>query len=160
MISLMLSKMIPLVEVHYCGCITKILLSVLLQHVTRHFLKTSTLSWTRGDLKKTSSGETVDHQSPQSGVSNALAVSSSFTPVTCVLTNTDSFPIPINTFVETLNATDSSLILIREKHQIQTTSQINQQVEARGTRVTYRDNFLVPRQEFKNQTPKFELNSI
>lgn len=48
---------------------------------------------------------------------------------------------PIDGRVEPLDANDSPLILIRETHQIQTTSRINRQVLGEGTWVTYRDNF-------------------
>lgn len=74
----------------------------------------------------------------------SLAIPTGLIHVTCVrtiLTNMDSLPAPIDGRVEPLNANDSPLILIRETHQIQTTSQINRQPQGEGTRVRRRDNF-------------------
>lgn len=53
-------------------------------------------------------------------------------------------PCLIDGRVEPLNANDSPLILIRETHQIQTTSQINRQVQGEGTGVRNRGNFQPP----------------
>lgn len=55
------------------------------------------------------------------------------TSVRTILTNTYSLFVPIDEHVKQLNANDSTLILIRETHQIQTTSQINQQAEGEAT---------------------------
>lgn len=68
------------------------------------------------------------------------------TPVHAILTHTHTHaptppPCPIDGRVEPLNANDSPLILIRETHQIQTTSQINRQVQGEGTGVRNRGNF-------------------
>lgn len=62
-------------------------------------------------------------------------------PIHTILTDTNSLLAPIDGRVEPLNANDSALILIRETHQIQTTSQINRQVQGEGTGVIQRDNF-------------------
>lgn len=67
-----------------------------------------------------------------SSISADMTQPSSFIPVTpvhTILTNTDSLSTPINGCVDPLNANDSPLILIRETHQIQTTSQIIRQVD-------------------------------
>lgn len=82
--------------------------------------------------KKIDSGGFVDRLTQP-----AVALATSLihvTPVHTILTNTDSFPAPINGRVEPLNANDSPLILIRETHQIQMTFQINRQVQGRGHR--------------------------
>lgn len=56
----------------------------------------------------------------------------SLIPVNPVHTTLAHADCPINGRVEPLNANDSPLILIRETHQIQTTSQVNRQAGARG----------------------------
>lgn len=55
------------------------------------------------------------------------------TPVHTILTDTNSLFAPIDGRVQQFNANDSAPILIRETHQIQTTSQVNRQVQGQGT---------------------------
>lgn len=79
--------------------------------------------------KKKHSGCYIDHLT-WSGVAVARPTGLiPVNPVHTILTNTNC---PIDGHVEPLNANDSPLILIRETHQIQTTSQINRQVRVLG----------------------------